>query len=328
MAKPRGENLHDKFFRETFAEPSMMTEFLRNYLPPEFAAMLDWQRLEVSKDTFVDEDLSEHFSDLLCQIGLKDGKAVFVYILVEHKSSPAPWVALQLLRYMLKIWAQVPLRRNTYLPVIFPLVFYHGKQRWNVARHFNALFDPQVLERVSRFVPDFEYFLCDVSLHSPTTIQGDGSLQAALMALRSVFDDESFEWLVRLAKLLAEDKTKWQQLMATVKYLAKAGKVEEKDMQQALKEARISKRKATEFQRTFLDDWFDQGRVKGREEGLVEGVLKVALQLLERKFGTLGTQWQNRLKRLSPKQLEQLSLALLDFTSRRDLSAWLKEHAN
>ena len=328
MAKTRGENLHDKFFRETFAEPSMMTEFLRNYLPSEFAAMLDWQRLEISKDTFVDEDLSEHFSDLLCQIGIKGGQAVFVYVLVEHKSSPAPWVALQLLRYMLKIWAQVPLRRSTYLPVIFPLVFYHGKRRWNVARHFNALFDPQVLERVNQFVPDFEYFLCDLSLNSATTIQGDNSLQAALKTLRSVFDDVTVEWLARLMKLLTEDETKWQQLIATMNYLAKAGKIEEDDMHQALKEARVSKRKAAEFKRTFLDDWFDQGRVKGREEGLVEGVFKVALQLLERKFGTLGTQWQNRLKRLPPKQLEQLSVALLDFTSLRDLSAWLKEHAN
>ncbi len=324
MAKPRRENLHDKFFRETFAEPSMMAEFLRHYLPPEFTAVLDWQRLEVSKDTFVDEELSAHFSDLLCQIGLKSGKAVFVYILIEHKSSPAPWVALQLLRYMLKIWAQKPLRRGTHLPVIFPLVFYHGKQRWNVARHFNALFDPQVLERVNKFVPDFEYFLCDLSLHSATTIQGDNSLRAALLTLRSVFDDSSIEWLVRLAKLLAADETKWQQLMATVNYLAKAGKVEEKDMEQALKEARVSKRKVAEFKRTFLDDWFDQGREKGQTEALLD----VVTELLKHRLGPLNATWQNRLKRLNPKQLKQLSVALLEFTSPRDFLAWLKEHAN
>jgi predicted transposase/invertase (TIGR01784 family) len=324
MAKPRGENLHDKFFRETFAEPAMMTEFLRHYLPPDFAALLDWQRLEVRKDTFVDEELSEHFSDLLCQVGIKGGKAVFVYILVEHKSRPAPWVALQLLRYMLKIWAQVPLRHSTHLPVIFPLVFYHGKRRWNVARHFNALFDPQVSAGVKRYIPDFEYFLCDLSLHSATTIQGDNSLRAALLTLRSVFDDESVEWLVRLAELLAEDKTKWQQLMATVNYLAKAGKVEEKDMQQALKEARVSKRKVAEFKRTFLDDWFDQGREKGRMETLLE----VVTELLAHRVGPLSVTWQNRLKRLNPKQLKQLSVASLDFSSQRDLSAWIKEHAN
>ncbi len=323
MAKPRCENLHDKFFRETFAEPAMMTEFLRHYLPPEFAAMLDWQRLEVRKDTFVDEELSEHFSDLLCQVGIKGGKVVFVYILVEHKSSPAPWVALQLLRYMLKIWALVPLRRGTYLPVIFPLVFYHGKRRWNVARHFNALFDQQVLERVKGYVPDFEYFLCDLSLHSATTIQGDNSLRAALLTLRSVFDDESIEWLVRLAELLAEDKAKWQQLTATMAYLTKTGKVEEKDMHQALKEARVSKRKVTEFKRTYLDDWFDQGREKGE----MQAALRMVMQLFEHRFGPLGVTWQNRLKRLTLKQLEQLNIALLDFTSSRDLSAWMKEHA-
>ncbi len=159
---------------------------------------------------------------------------------------------------MLKIWMQTPQRRGARLPVIFPLVFYHGRQRWHVARQFSALFEPSVLQRVKGYVPEFEYFLCDLSVHSATTIQGDNSLRAALMTLRSVFDDDSIEWLVRLAELLAEDKTKWQQLMATMVYLTKTGKVEEKDMQQALKEARVSKRKAAEFKRTYLDDWFDQ----------------------------------------------------------------------
>ncbi|NOT58864.1 MAG: Rpn family recombination-promoting nuclease/putative transposase [Acidobacteria bacterium] len=320
MAKRRGENIHDKFFRETFSDPTLMTEFLRHYLPPEFAEVLDWQRLEISKDRFVDEELSEHFSDLLCKVGVKGGSSVFVYILIEHKSSPAPWVALQLLRYMLKIWAQFPLRRNTKLPVIFPLVFYHGKQRWNVARHFNALFDEQVLGRVRELVPDFQYFLCDLSAHSKTTIEGGDSLQAALKTLRGVFDDVTVEWLARLAELLVEDKTRWQQLMATIRYLAQTGKVEENDMQQALKEARVSKRKATEFKRTFLDDWFDQGQR--------QALLEVATEQLKHRFGALSATWQNRLKRLTLPQLKQLTVASLDFTSTGDLSAWMKEHAN
>ncbi len=95
MAKPRRENLHDKFFRETFAQPALLTDFLRNYLPPTLAEALDWrQPVEVRNDTFVDEELREHFSDLLCRVNLKEGAALFVYVLIEHKSRPAPWVAL------------------------------------------------------------------------------------------------------------------------------------------------------------------------------------------------------------------------------------------
>ena len=90
MAKQRGENIHDKFFRETFAEPVMAAEFLRHYLPPDLAAALDLDRLEVLKESFVDEEFKEHFSDLLCRVPLKTGSAVFIYILIEHKSSPAP----------------------------------------------------------------------------------------------------------------------------------------------------------------------------------------------------------------------------------------------
>ncbi|NOT58863.1 MAG: DUF4351 domain-containing protein [Acidobacteria bacterium] len=80
----------------------------------------------------------------------------------------------------------------------------------------------------------------------------------------------------------------------------------------------------TRVKRTFLDDWFDQGREKGE----MQAALRMVTQLFEHRFGPLGVTWQNRLKRLTLKQLEQLNVALLDFTSQRDLSAWMKEHAN
>lgn len=342
MAKQRGENLHDKFFRETFGEPRMAAEFLRHYLPPDLAAALDLNQLEVLKESFVDEELQEHFSDLLCRAPLRTGSAVFIYILIEHKSGPAPWVALQLLRYMLKIWAPVPQRRGAKLPVIFPLVFYHGRRRWNVARHFNALFDAAALAKVRQYVPEFEYFLCDLSVRSRTPVRGDQSLQAALLALRGIFDERIIEWLSRVAQLLLEDEEGAQQLQKIFAYWTRARDLELADMQQAIKEAKASQRSKRAFKKTYLDEWEErgwqkghqqgrregreEGREAGREAGREEGALLIALRQLERRFGAIGARQQKRLYNLSLAQLEQLSEALLDFRSPRDLSAWLKEH--
>ena len=83
----------------------------------------------------------------------------------------------------------------------------------------------------------------------------------------------------------------------------------------------------TRVKRTFLDDWFDEGYAVGLAEGRTKMLRKLVTQQLEHRVGTLGVTWQSRLKRFSLKQLEQLGLALLEFTSPRDLSAWMKEHA-
>lgn len=48
-------------------------------------------------------------------------------MLLEHKSKPEVWVALQLLRYMVRIWERLQHRKVKKLPPIIPIVVYHGE---------------------------------------------------------------------------------------------------------------------------------------------------------------------------------------------------------
>src|SRR5215813_2862601 len=97
-------NPHDRFFKELLARPETATDFLVNYLPPEIVALLDLSVPELAKDSFIDEELRQHFSDLLYRVKLRSGDDAFVYILFEHKSTPDGWTAFQLLRYEVRIW--------------------------------------------------------------------------------------------------------------------------------------------------------------------------------------------------------------------------------
>lgn len=54
-------NPHDRFFKQLLAEPGVVNDFIRHYLPPEVARLLDLTSLELTKDTFVDEKLKEYF---------------------------------------------------------------------------------------------------------------------------------------------------------------------------------------------------------------------------------------------------------------------------
>ena len=64
-------NPHDKFFKETLSREEVARDFVLHYLPERIRDCLDVDSLTVSKDTFVDKELREYFSDLLYSIDIK-----------------------------------------------------------------------------------------------------------------------------------------------------------------------------------------------------------------------------------------------------------------
>jgi hypothetical protein len=78
-----------------------------------------------------------------------------------------------------------------------------------------------------------------------------------------------------------------------------------------------------------LQEGRQEGRQVGRELGLEEGRRReasaLALRLLERRCGSLSAATTSRIVTLSRAQLENLTLALLDFRSGEDLQNWLEQ---
>ncbi len=97
------QNAHDRFFKNTFGNVAIAKDFLNNYLPQNLINLVDIDTLEPQKDSHVDEEFKESFSDLLfkARINNKEG---YVYMLFEHKSYPSRDIAFQLLKYMVRIW--------------------------------------------------------------------------------------------------------------------------------------------------------------------------------------------------------------------------------
>lgn len=111
----------------------MVRGFIAEYLPETIRDRMDLNTLEIVKDSYVDKELAEHFSDILYKISI-DGKPGFVYLLLEHKSYINKLLPFQVLRNMVKIWEQFlkQNKRAKRLPSIIPLVIYYGNTTWNV----------------------------------------------------------------------------------------------------------------------------------------------------------------------------------------------------
>ncbi len=62
---------------------------------------------------------------------------------------------------------------------------------------------------------------------------------------------------------------------------------------------------------------------EGMQQGIQEGVKQLVMMLLNSSFGTLESRLIEKIDSLSVQQLQELAIALLHFTSKEDLDAWL-----
>lgn len=60
----------DKFFKETFENITVAKDFINNYLSENIINIIHINTLEAQKDSFINEELKEEFSDLLLRINI------------------------------------------------------------------------------------------------------------------------------------------------------------------------------------------------------------------------------------------------------------------
>ncbi len=89
-------------------------------------------------------------------------------------------------------------------------------------------------------------------------------------------------------------------------------------------ERAFAKLAPAEQERTMelITSWERAGIEKGRQEGKEE----LVVQQIQRRFGAVASSVLERLNQLSAEQLNELGIALLDFTSSADLEAWLSRY--
>jgi predicted transposase/invertase (TIGR01784 family) len=183
----KGKKLHDRYLKDALSNKKSLIEFLRRFLPPVLFNLLDLKTVELMSDSFVDESVDEHLSDKMIRVRLKGFGEIFIYILLEHKSSPDKWVALQLLRYLVQFWEKMRRDGVKRLPFVFPMVFYHGKNHWNYSRKFSSLFEMKLWSEFREFLPEFEYHLSDTSRIGDEELKDYTLLSSALLVMKHFF---------------------------------------------------------------------------------------------------------------------------------------------
>ena len=139
---------HDQLFRKSLENPIVAYELLQAHLPQEVLAIIDTSTLKLEKESFVEPDLSTSIADVLFSVKFNDTDG-YIYLLLEHQSTPEHFMAFRLFKYMVNICDRYRLenQKTKFLPLIYPLIIYNGTKSYNAPRNLWDLFNNQILAK-------------------------------------------------------------------------------------------------------------------------------------------------------------------------------------
>lgn len=264
---------HNNFFHYALSHAQAARDLIQTHLPPSLVQILDLESLELQKDSFIDEDLRQSFSDLLYSVRFAepDGEPTEgqVFLLFEHKSQSDPMTCFQLLRYIVRIWEQ-RLRNGMSLCPVFPLVIYHGQEDWSAPRSLEELLGGP--KAAFEYGVRMNYPVLDIARVPDESLARDPFLQSVLGLLkysRRRDFEEKLEFLLQCLLRSGTIKIGPEHVEAVVVYLSSASPL----IPMEKLTMTIQKIFRTQVEPgSIADQFIKQGRQEGRQEGIQEGL--------------------------------------------------------
>jgi predicted transposase YdaD len=320
---------HDLFVRYTFGHPERVAAELRAVLPAHVVSEVDWASLRRESGSVVDPELRETESDLLFTARLRGGQRLLVYVLLEHQSTVDPWMALRMLRYVVRLlerWRQEH-PESPVLPLILPLVMYHGAGGvWTAPRRVEELFDlpEEGRARWQGLVPRFEYLLDDLTAEREEALKTRPGPPLARLAWRVLRYGRSGELARRLpewAALFTQVRAGVEgeeQLVVLIRYLLIVGDQAAHEATRRVLKSALGEQRAEELMRSYGEELIERGVQQGLAKGLAQGVARGRAESILRLLAARGVLVQEEARQ---HILACTDLAVLDRWFDRALNA-------
>jgi hypothetical protein len=304
---------HDSLCRLTFSEPEHAASLLRAILPRRLANAIDWSSLRLLPGTFVDDALKARHADLLFTAMMR-GQRVLIYIVLEHKSRAGRWTALQVLRYVVRVFDRF-LAENpnaTSLPPVIPIVVHHGPRGWTAPRTVLDLvgldaLPPEVRRVLAPLQPNLHFLLDDLAPMSESQLkERRATVQTRLTLLMLQFvrggkkrDPAAFvrRWLEFL-RALWDDPAGRCSLIGLFSYLAA-------QLDSSADKLEVAAALIHEDARIMGKTIADRLREEGFKKGMASGHVDFLLRLVRRRFGPITPATEARIRGADIDTLER-----------------------
>lgn len=287
--KNRTPTPHDAAFRQFLAQPEIARDFMLIHLPPELRAVCDLSTLKLESGSFIEDDLRHYISDVLYSLKTTAGDDSYVYVLIEHQSTPDKHMAFRLLRYAVAAMQRHLDAGHKKLPLVIPVLFYVGKRRpypWSTC-WLDEFSDPALAARLYGSA----FPLVDVTVIPDEEIADHRTMAALTLLQKHIHQRDLIEILDKLASILLAGYLSSSQLISLIHYILQAG--ETSDAKAFVRELAQRMPQQEEELMTIAEQLEQKGIEKGMEKGMEKGIqlgrqagrnegkLEVARRLLE-----------------------------------------------
>jgi predicted transposase/invertase (TIGR01784 family) len=302
---------HDRLFKELLS--TFFVEFLELFFPDVSEYVERDSLVPIDKELFTDVTSGERYeADLVMRAQFRGQSSQFL-VHVEHQSSSQSDFNRRMFRYFAR------LHETHALPVYPIVIFSHDSPRRPEPDSYRVEFsDFLVLE--------FHYRVIQLNrLQWQDFVNQPNPVASALMAKMQMEPQERPVVKVECLRLLASlglNPAQIQLISGFIDTYLKLSQTEQARFQAELD--RIEPARQEEVMQ-IVTSWMEEGLERGREEGRRLEALALVLRLLARRVGEVEPELQEQIQALAIAQIEDLGEALLDFSTKADLDAWLED---
>jgi predicted transposase/invertase (TIGR01784 family) len=211
------------------ADKRVASQFLKAHLPKDLSERIDFECLTMEPRSFINDLRKETTVDILFKTRI-DLEEAYIYLLLEHQSTPDELMPFRIVKYSCNaIDYCLKINKTKKIPLIYPLVIYHGKQPYPFSTDINDLVDApkQLVEKY--FLKPFQ--LLDLGRIDDESIRQNAWSGIMEFALKHIFARDILPHLRNIADLMQQVAKQGgsDYLAIVLQYLLERGELSDKD---------------------------------------------------------------------------------------------------
>jgi predicted transposase/invertase (TIGR01784 family) len=282
--KPKkAKSPHDEFSKRVLGDPIIAQELLEEYLPGHIKENLDLATLKVDQESHISKSLKKRLSDIIYSVKTKNNDQAFIYIMIEHQSSPDYWIAFRLWEYMLLL-LESHMKNNEKLPIVIPLVLYNGKEKYSAPRNFWELFDNPLM---AQNLMGSDYNLVDLESMSDDQFNYDKALSLINYVMKHIHERDLLLMIknaMRICKtaLIIDKRKNYVHFKHILWYINNKVPEDRKiELDELIDENLPTEDESEEIMRTIAQSYRDEGFEKGVVQGIEKAIIETAIKMLK-----------------------------------------------
>lgn len=271
IAKP-----HDITFKKLFSQKEIAKDVIEQNLPQEVLEILDMDSLEQIEGSFISKKLQETFSDIIYKVNLNNQES-YIALLLEHKSSPDKLAVFQVAGYIIDLWTKIIAEGKKEIPVVIPIIIYHGRGNWNYKTDVRELIPDynELPEYIKEKLPVLKHEFINIATHQEKEFkQYEPMTRMILKSMKYIFYTKEKlieEFLISVEELptdINDENLHYVIDILFIYYKNAINEITEEDIANKIRELGGK----GEAIMTILQAREQKGRVEGMEIGMEKGM--------------------------------------------------------